>query len=131
LSWGHIAELVAIDDPLERGFYEKQAILEKWSIRELRRQKKTSIFLRFASGKKKEEILQLAKQGAIIETPADLLRSPYVFAPLSSQRGRVAPRNRADVFRGGKAEGGKTPKSARKAPASRLTSLSFHLCKSV
>ena len=78
LSWGHVAELVSIDDPLERGFYEKQAILENWSIRELRRQKQTSLFLRFASGKNKAEIMQLAKQGAIIETPEDLLRSPYV-----------------------------------------------------
>ena len=79
LSWSHYAELLRIDDPLERSFYEKQTILEKWSIRELQRQKKTSLFLRFASGKNKEEIVQLAKQGAIIESPADLLRSPYVF----------------------------------------------------
>ena len=79
LSWGHIAELVTIDDPLERGFYEKQAVFEDWSIRELRRQKKTSLFLRFAAGKNKKGILQLATQGAIIESPADLMRSPYVF----------------------------------------------------
>jgi len=79
LSWSHYAELLRIDDPLERSFYEKQTILEKWSIRELQRQKKTSLFLRFAAGKNKEGILQLAKQGNIIESPADLVRSPYVF----------------------------------------------------
>ena len=79
LSWSHYVELLRIDDPLERSFYEKQAILEKWSVPELQRQKKTSLFLRFAAGKNKQEILQLAQQGAIIETPVDLLRSPYVF----------------------------------------------------
>jgi predicted nuclease of restriction endonuclease-like (RecB) superfamily len=79
LSWSQYAELLRIDDPLERSFYEKQTILEKWSLRELQCQKKTSLFLRFAAGKNKDGILQLAKQGAIIETPADLLRSPYIF----------------------------------------------------
>ncbi len=40
LSWTHFCELVKIDDPLERSFYEKQAILESWSTTELKRQKK-------------------------------------------------------------------------------------------
>ena len=31
LSWSHIIELLKIDDPLERGFYEKQTALERWS----------------------------------------------------------------------------------------------------
>jgi predicted nuclease of restriction endonuclease-like (RecB) superfamily len=79
LSWSHYVELLRIEKPLERGFYEKQAILEKWSVPELQRQKKTSLFLRFASGKHKERILQLSKRGNNIETPVDILRSPYVF----------------------------------------------------
>ncbi len=39
LSWSHAVELLKIDDPLERGFYVKQMALEKWSVRELQRQK--------------------------------------------------------------------------------------------
>ena len=35
LSWSHVVELLKIDDPLERGFYEKQMIAENWSVREL------------------------------------------------------------------------------------------------
>ena len=31
LSWTHFCELVKIDDPLERSFYQQQAILENWS----------------------------------------------------------------------------------------------------
>lgn len=42
LSWSHSVELLSISDDLERAFYEKQAIAEKWSVKELQRQKKTS-----------------------------------------------------------------------------------------
>lgn len=79
LSWSHHVELLRIDDPVERSFYEKQAIREKWSVPELQRQKKSSLFLRLAAGKDKDAILQLAAQGQIIAQPADLLRDPYVF----------------------------------------------------
>lgn len=78
LSWSHYVELLKIDDKLERSFYEKQAIIEKWSIPELRRQKKSSLFLRLAASKDKEGILQLAKQGQTVSGPNDIVRDPYV-----------------------------------------------------
>jgi DUF1016 N-terminal domain len=78
LSWSIIVELLKIDHDLERSFYEKQAILENWTVRELQRQKKTSLFLRLAASKDKEGILKLAQEGQITETPADLIRDPYV-----------------------------------------------------
>jgi predicted nuclease of restriction endonuclease-like (RecB) superfamily len=79
LSWSHYSELLKLEDTLERSFYEQQAIREKWSVPELKRQKKTSLFLRLAASKDKDAILQLATQGQIIAQPADLLRDPYVF----------------------------------------------------
>ena len=39
LSWSHYVELLKLDDELERGFYEKQAIAERWSVPELKRKK--------------------------------------------------------------------------------------------
>ena len=39
LSWYHYVELLKSDNDLERGFYEKQAIAERWSVAELKRQK--------------------------------------------------------------------------------------------
>jgi predicted nuclease of restriction endonuclease-like (RecB) superfamily len=39
LSWSHISELLPIEDPLERQFYEVQCIYEGWNVRELKRQK--------------------------------------------------------------------------------------------
>ena len=78
LSWSHICELVKIDNPLERSFYEKQGVLENWNVRELRRQKKSSLYLRLAASKDREGILKLAKEGQIINHPADLIREPMV-----------------------------------------------------
>ena len=79
LSWSHYVELLAIDDLLERGFYEKQTIAEKWSVKELQRQKRSSLFLRLAAGKDKDAILQLSQQGQLVSQPSDLLRDPFVF----------------------------------------------------
>jgi predicted nuclease of restriction endonuclease-like (RecB) superfamily len=79
LSWSHVVELLKIDDPLERGFYEKQMVAERWSVRELKRQKESGLFLRLAASKDREGVLQLAAQGQIVEQPSDLLREPYIF----------------------------------------------------
>ena len=78
LSWSHFVELLKISDKLERSFYLQQTIREKWSIPELKRQKKSSLFLRLAASKDKQGILALAKQGQLIEKPNDILREPYI-----------------------------------------------------
>jgi predicted nuclease of restriction endonuclease-like (RecB) superfamily len=78
LSWSHYVELLKIENDLERSFYEQQTIQENWSIPELKRQKKASLFLRLASSKDKDGILKLAQKGQTLQTPADILREPYV-----------------------------------------------------
>ena len=78
LNWSMIVELLKIDNPLERSFYEKQSVLENWNVRELKRQKSSSLFLRLAASKDKAGILKLAKQGQILEKPADLIREPCI-----------------------------------------------------
>jgi len=79
LSWSHFVELLKIEDDLERKFYENQTIAEKWSIPQLKRQKKSALFQRLALSKNKEEILKLASQGHEIASPKDILKDPYVF----------------------------------------------------
>lgn len=79
LTWGHWVELLYIDHDLERSFYEKQTILERWTVRELKRQKEAALFLRLAASQDKAGVLKLAEKGKMIETPEDLLRDPYVF----------------------------------------------------
>jgi predicted nuclease of restriction endonuclease-like (RecB) superfamily len=79
LSWSHYVELIKIDHELERKFYEKQAIIDKWSIPELKRQKETNLFLRLAASRDKAGILKLAEKGNLPEKPTDLLLDPYIF----------------------------------------------------
>lgn len=79
LSWSHFVELLKIEDDLERKFYENQTIAEKWSVPQLKRQKKTALFQRLALSKNKDEILKLSSLGQAIASPKDILKDPYVF----------------------------------------------------
>jgi predicted nuclease of restriction endonuclease-like (RecB) superfamily len=98
LSWSHYVELLKIDDDLERSFYEKQAILERWSVPELKRQKDSALFLRLAAGKDKTAILKLAAQGQLIEQPSDILRDPYVFEFLKIPEPYLIPETRLETL---------------------------------
>jgi len=79
LSWSHYTELLSISDDLARSFYEKQCINEKWSIRELKRQRNTGLFERIALSKDKQGVIELAGKGQIIEKASDVVKDPYVF----------------------------------------------------
>ena len=78
LSWSHYFELLKIENDLERSFYEKQCISDRWSVRELRRQKNSALFERIALSRDKKSILQLSNGGHIVETAEDLVKDPYV-----------------------------------------------------
>ena len=78
LSWSYYVELLSVEDNLARNFYEKQCINEKWSVRELRRQKNSLLFERIALSKDKQGVLDLSRKGQLIEKPEDLIKDPYV-----------------------------------------------------
>lgn len=79
LTWSHYVELLKLDDPLERSFYERECSEENWGIRELKRQMKSMLFQRIALSSNKESVLRIAREGQIVERPEDILREPYVF----------------------------------------------------
>ncbi len=79
LTWSHFIELLKIEDPLERSFYEKECLNAHWGVRELRRQMKSMLFHRLALSTDKQEVLRLSKEGQIIEKPEDIIKDPYVF----------------------------------------------------
>jgi len=79
LSWSHYVELLSVTDDLARSFYEKQSMLENWSVRELKRQINSMLFERIALSKDKKGVMQLAKKGQIIEKEEDILKDPYIF----------------------------------------------------
>ncbi|MBR3578671.1 MAG: DUF1016 family protein [Bacteroidales bacterium] len=77
LSWSHISELIKADDELERSFYEKECIAQKWDVRTLRRQMSSALYLRLASSKDKQGVLALASEGITIQKPEDVVRDSY------------------------------------------------------
>ena len=79
LSWSHYVELLKLNNELERSFYEKQSILEKWSVPELKRQKEAALFERLALSQDKAGVLELAAKGRLVNEPQDILREPYIF----------------------------------------------------
>ncbi len=79
LTWSHYFELLKINDSISREFYQNQSIIENWTVRELKRQKKTGLFERLALSKNKKEVIEISKKGHIIETEKDLIKDPYIF----------------------------------------------------
>ncbi len=77
LSWSHICELITIEDDLERSFYEKECVAERWNVRSLRRQMDSALYLRLAASRDREGIMQLARQGVVIQHPEDIIRNTY------------------------------------------------------
>jgi predicted nuclease of restriction endonuclease-like (RecB) superfamily len=78
LTWSHYYEILKADNPLEISFYSKQCEHERWSVRDLKRQMKTSLFERLALSKDKEGVLKLANEGHLVETADDLIKDPFV-----------------------------------------------------
>lgn len=78
LSWSHYQMLIRIENKEERSFYEIEAIQNNWSLRELKRQFDSALYLRLALSSDKEGIIKLAKEGQVIENSQDAVKDPYI-----------------------------------------------------
>lgn len=79
-TWTHLADLVRIDDPWKRAFYEIECLNGNWSKRQLQRQIGSLLYERTALSTDKAAVIERARQQST-ETPsrmADLIRDPYV-----------------------------------------------------
>lgn len=79
IPFSSFAELLAIEDPLKRVFYEHELIRGNWSVRELKRQIATLYFERTGLSKNKKKLAALINKDATQENPAFTIRDPYVF----------------------------------------------------
>ncbi len=79
LSFSHLAELIAISDPLKRAFYEIECIRGNWSVRTLKRQIATLYFERSGLSKDKAKLAAIVKAGAEMAEPKLAIRDPYIF----------------------------------------------------
>ena len=76
LSFSHIVEILTIDDPLARFFYETECIRCCWSVKELRRQISTNLYFRAGVSQKPELLL---KRTEINTSPAITIKDPFSF----------------------------------------------------
>jgi len=79
LSFSHLSELVNVDDPLKRSFYEMECIRGGWSVRELKRQIGSLYYERTGLSLNKKQLSELTKESAEKAKPALMIRDPYVF----------------------------------------------------
>ncbi len=79
LSFTHFVELIKIEDPLKRIFYEIECIRGNWSVRELKRQINSLYYERSGLSKDKKRLAALAQEGAEAAEPKLAIRDPYVF----------------------------------------------------
>lgn len=77
LSFSHIREIMVIDDALERFFYETECIKCNWSVRELRRQIKTNLYVRAGISKKPELLIQSSEDNCNITMIT--IKDPFTF----------------------------------------------------
>jgi predicted nuclease of restriction endonuclease-like (RecB) superfamily len=78
LSWSHLQELIAIDDPWKRAFFENECLLANWSVRQLRRQIGSLLFERTGLSTNKKAVIQKARKQERQQDFTDLIRDPYV-----------------------------------------------------
>lgn len=79
LSFSHFAELLQLDDPLQRRFYEAEALRGNWSVRELKRQIATQYYQRSGLSTDKEALARLAHAQAEPQQNRQVIRDPYIF----------------------------------------------------
>lgn len=81
LSFSHFVELLQLDDPLKRRFYEVESLRGNWSVRELKRQIDTLYFERSGLSRDKQALAQLADNAVVTpqRTPRQVIRDPYIF----------------------------------------------------
>jgi predicted nuclease of restriction endonuclease-like (RecB) superfamily len=88
-SWTHLAELVRIEDPWKRAFYENECLKGNWSKRQLQRQIGSLLYERTGLSTDKRAVIKSGREDAAKAplTMAELIRDPYVleFTGLAEQ----------------------------------------------
>jgi len=78
ISWAHFLELLRIEDPWKRAFYENEILQGHWSKRQLQRQIESLLYERTGLSTNKKAVIERARKQEPQESVADMLRDPYV-----------------------------------------------------
>ena len=89
LSWSHLIELIRLEDPWKRAFYENECLRGSWSKRELQRQISSLLYERTGLSLDKQAVIERARRQASEARVqiSELIRDPYVleFVGLAEQ----------------------------------------------
>jgi hypothetical protein len=79
LSYSHIEQLLTIEDPIKRSFYEIATIKGTWSVKALKRQINSLYFERMGMSQKPELLSELTQKEIVPQTPNQIIKSVYAF----------------------------------------------------
>jgi predicted nuclease of restriction endonuclease-like (RecB) superfamily len=79
ISFSHLAELIKIDDPLKRLFYEVETIKGTWGVRELRRQINSLFYERTGLSKNPQKLIEIVQNQSTKFNFEELIKSPFTF----------------------------------------------------
>jgi predicted nuclease of restriction endonuclease-like (RecB) superfamily len=91
ISYTHFVELIRVDEPLKRLFYELECIKGTWSVKELKRQIGSLLYERTGMWQNKEKLLAMVQATPEANTFTDLIRDPYIFEFLGLKQHEVLP----------------------------------------
>ncbi len=77
-SWTQLIELIRLNDPLKRAFYENECLKGNWSKRQLQRQIGSLLYERTGLSSNKAAVVKRAHRQEPHQTIEDLIRDPYV-----------------------------------------------------
>lgn len=76
LSFSHLVEIMTVEDPLARFFYETECIKCCWSVKELRRQISTNLYFRTGVSRRPELLLEQTERNSL---PVLTINNPFTF----------------------------------------------------
>jgi len=79
LSFTHLVQLLPINDPLKRTFYEIECIKGNWSVDQLKRQINALYFERSGMSNNPEKPSRIVQENAAAMIPTDIIKSPFTF----------------------------------------------------
>lgn len=91
ISYTHFVDLIRVDEPLKRLFYELECIKGSWSVKELKRQIGSLLYERTGLSQNKEKLLAMVQATPAANTFSNLIRDPYIFEFLGLKQQDVLP----------------------------------------
>lgn len=79
LAYTHFVQLLPIEEPLKRTFYELECIKGNWTVRELKRQINSLYFERSGLSKKPDKLSEIVQHQIAPLKPQDIIKNIYAF----------------------------------------------------